>query len=124
MIRGRVTERNKPWVPVELLGRDEWFSPIEFVLDTGFGGDLLLPVDIIQQLEVTESIEIDGALATGHRTKLKSWSGTALWHDRRVSVLILEAGGEPLLGMNLLRGSRVTLDAEVGGDVTIDELER
>ena len=53
---------------------------------------------------------------------MRSWRGTALWHDRPVGVVILEADGEPLLGMNLLRGSRVTLDVQVDGDVTIDEL--
>ena len=45
-----------------------------------------------------------------------------LWHDRPVAVVILEADGEPLMGMNLLQGSRVTLDVQVDGDVTIDEL--
>ena len=122
MMRGKVNQSGQPRVAVEMLGRDGWFRPVDFVLDTGFGGDLLLAPDTLQQLEVIEDNQIDGALATGQSIMLRSWRGTALWHDRPVGVVILEAGGEPLLGMNLLRGSRVTLDVLVDGDVAIDEL--
>ena len=92
------------------------------MLDTGFTGDLILPSDMIGQLEVSEAVETEGTLANGQDILMRSWRGTALWHDRPVGVVILEADGEPLLGMNLLRGSRVTLDVQVDGDVTIDEL--
>ena len=67
-------------------------------------------------------MEIDGQLADGQEIRLHSWRGVALWYGRQRNILILEAKGEPLLGMNLLRGSRVTLDVVVDGSVTIDEL--
>jgi hypothetical protein len=60
-------------------------------------------------------------LATGVETYLDSWKGTALWHGRPRDLLILESDGEPLLGMNLLRGSRVTLDVRIDRDVVVDE---
>ena len=124
MMRGKVNHRGQPRVAVELLGRYGWSSTIDFVLDTGFGGDLLLPSEVIRRLEVTEDDQVQGALANGQGVRLPSWRGVATWHNRPVSVVILEADGEPLLGRNLLRGSRVTLDMEVDGEVTIDELER
>ena len=37
-------------------------------------------------------------------------------------VLVLESDSVPLLGMTLLWGSRVTLDASTGGEVAIEEL--
>jgi hypothetical protein len=36
--------------------------------------------------------------------------------------LVLEADGGPLVGMALLRGSRMTMDIEVGGTVMIEPL--
>lgn len=107
-----------------MLGRDDRFQPVEVVLDTGFGGDLLLQPDILQQLAVSEHDQVEAKLANGQDIKLDSWRGTVLWHDRPFSVIVLQAGGEPLLGMNLLRGSRVTLDVQVDGDVVIEELGR
>lgn len=122
MIRGKVNSDWEAWIVVELRDKEGMFRGIDVVLDTGFTGDLLLPLDAIGQLEVSEAVDTEATLADGRDVMLPSWLGTALWHDRPVTVLILEAGGDPLLGMNLLRGSRVTLDVLVDGDVTIDEL--
>jgi hypothetical protein len=77
---------------------------------------------MIGDLEVSEAVGTEATLADGRDIRLRSWRGTALWHDRPVAVVILEADGEPLMGMNLLQGSRVTLDVQVDGDVTTDEL--
>ena len=122
MIRGKINSNSQPWVIVELLDTRGWFNATDIVLDTGFTGDLLLPLDLIERLEVIEGVEMEATLANGRDVKFRSWLGTALWHDRPTGVVILEANGAPLLGMNLLRGSRLTLDALNDGDVTIDEL--
>ena len=123
MIRGKVNERGQALVAVEALDRDGWFQPLEFVLDTGFTGDLLLSADAIQRLAVVPHNEINAALADGQGVQLRGWLGSILWHDQMRRVIIAQADGEPLLGMRLLRGSRVTLDVRLDGDVTIEELE-
>ena len=64
------------------------------------------------------------ALADGRETIMDSWVGTILWNGRPHSVVVIESDGDPLLGMNLLRGNRVILDVVDGGDVIIDELPR
>ena len=45
------------------------------------------------------------------------------WHGSLRDALVLQSDSTPLLGMTLLWGSRVTLDAVTSGEVTIDELE-
>ena len=124
MIRGRINQRGQARVVIEMLGRNGQFQPIEVVLDTGFGGNILLPPSIIQGLEVIWSAEVDARLASGQEIQLPSWRGAVLWHGRPRSILVLQADGEPLLGMNLLRGSRVTLDVQPDGNVVIEELSR
>ena len=123
MIRGKVNEKGQALVAVEVLGRDGWFQPFEFVMDTGFTGDLLLSADVIQRLAAVPYDEINAALADGQGVKLSGWLGSVLWHNRMRSVVIAQADGQPLLGTGLLMGSRVTLDVQLDGDVTVEELE-
>lgn len=122
MVSGWITQTWQARISVDLMGRDGLFQATEFVLDTGFAGDLLLPSDMLHQLRLRPGPEIIGALADGQEIRLNSWRGAARWHGRIRNILILEAEGEPLLGMNLLRGSRVTLEVTRGGPVTIIEI--
>ena len=122
MIRGKVNQTGQARVTLEMLGRSGLFQPVDVVLDTGFTGDILLPPDTIQNLEVSRSPAINARLASGQEILLTCWRGIVLWHDKPYIVVVAESGGEPLLGMNLLQGSRITLDARLDGDVTIEEL--
>ena len=70
MIRGKVNPRRQALVVVEALGRDGMLQPLEFVLDTGFAGDLLLPADAIQRLAVVPHDEINAVLASGQAVQL------------------------------------------------------
>ena len=114
--------RGQPRVVVEVTGYDGRPHPIEAIVDTGFGGDLLLPTATIRALRLRFQGEASAILADGQETSLPRWSGSVFWHGRQRNAQILEARGEPLLGTNLLHGSRVTLDMLENGDVIIDEL--
>ena len=124
MIQGKVNEKGQALVVIEALDRDGWLQPLEFVLDTGFTGDLLLSADVIQRLAVVPHDEINAALADGQGVKLNGWLGSVFWHNRMRSVVMAQADGEPLLGTKLLQGNRVTIDVRVDGDVVIEELGR
>ena len=122
MISGRVSQNLQPRVVVEVMGIGGQFQPTETILDTGFNHTLTLPVDVIRRLGLIPGGTRDAFLADGEEVTLNGWRGIALWHGQPRRILVLQADGEPLLGMGLLLGSRVTLDALPGGDVTIDEL--
>ena len=113
MIKGRVSRRLRVRLPIELLLNDTSFRSVEVDLDTGFTGDLTLPAEVIRQCGLAPEGERPVVLANGDEVYLRVWQGTTLWHGSPRRVRILQAEGEPLLGMNLLRGSRVTLDALV-----------
>ena len=59
----------------------------------------------------------DGSVAV-----LDMYLATVLWHEREREVLVLQADSDPLVGMSLLYGNRMTLDIVVDGDVLIDEV--
>ena len=61
-------------------------------------------------------------LAHEQRVTLRTFRAAALWHGRKSNVYVFEADGQLLLGMSMLWGSRLTLEAKKGGEVTIEEM--
>ena len=61
-------------------------------------------------------------LGDGSVVVLDVYLATVLWHDQEREVLVLQADSDPLVGMSLLYGNRVTLHIVDDGDVLIDEL--
>ena len=78
---------------------------------------------MIGNLDLEPELQTNVILATGLREKVNTWSGDVLWHDRLRSMLILESIGIPLLGMELLDGSQLTIQVRANGDVQIERLD-
>ena len=91
-------------------------------MDTGFDGHLKLTSTTIQELELSRSGYRFGELADGTVTRFMSYGSAVLWDGQPRLVTVIEADTEPLLGMELLQGSRVILDVRDDGPVTIDAL--
>lgn len=95
---------------------------VEFILDTAFEGELALPASLAHQLDGSVFIPRTVRLADG------SLSSTAFrrivldWNDepRPTEVLVLE--GSPLLGMLILEGNSLYVEAHEGGEVVIEPL--
>ncbi len=95
---------------------------VELVLDTGFTGYLTLPPESISQLELTSVGQRTFELANGELFDFQVYLGSVSWHGLPSDVLVLQSDSDPLLGMALLWGSRVTMDALNDGEVGIEEL--
>ena len=95
---------------------------MEVVLDTGFTGYLTLPPESIRQLGLPSVGQRTFELANGELFEFQVYLGSVSWHGRPSDVLVLQSDSVPLLGMTLLWGSRVTMDALNDGEVTIEEL--
>ena len=122
MLRGTVSASLQPWVTIEIMDSNGQFQSIEAVLDTGFNGLLTLPQNVIRRLGLTYDGRRNAFLANGDPITLNGWHGTILWQGRRSGIVVLQADGEPLLGMRLLYGNKVSLDVLEGGNVTVDEI--
>ena len=122
MIRGEVRPNRRAMVAVDLLAADGQFQSFNFILDTGFDGDLSLPTQILQGLDVAAEGERIIELADGSRTTTYEWSAIVRWYGAARPITIAESAGEPLLGMNLLWQSRITLETRAYGPVVIEPL--
>ena len=119
MLTGRVNGDLQAWLTVEIMAPSGQPRPIEVALDTGFNGQIALPAITIQRLELSEESSRLAITATGDRVRLTTYYTTMMWHGEPRIIEVVEADSEPLLGMELLLGNRVTLDVLEGGPVTI-----
>ncbi len=123
MITGRVSpDGREAVVALDVLGREGRGQRIEAVIDTGFTGYLTLPGDAAASLGLPERGSETFMLADGSETILPVYRGGVLWHGRELRIPVSQANGGALVGMSLLRGSRLTVNAEPGGDVRVEEL--
>ena len=128
-MRGTVAEDGgEPLLPLGLLagarnGNGERASmEVESVIDTGFAGELTLPPETIRRLRYPYAGSAGGTLADGSEIQFDYHEGQVLWHDVTRPVAVIAAEGQPLVGMALLRGSRLSVEALPGGEVVVSEL--
>ena len=123
MLTGRVSLYLQARLSVEILDQDGQPHPVDALLDTGFNGELALPPRTIRQLELPPKGDQQNAeLANGEVVRFSLYTGIVLWNGRPRRVDVIETDSDPLLGMTLLQGSRVTLDVRYGGPVAVTPL--
>jgi clan AA aspartic protease len=110
-----------PYVMLALRGL-EGPLPVEFVVDTGFNGELALPGDILRQLDASFTAEETVQMADGSRRRRPYYEITLDWggEERLTEVMLLE--GTPLLGTVLLRGYLLQGEMADGGQVLVEPL--
>lgn len=119
MISGVVRGGREPVVRLALIGAAGQIEEVEAVIDTGFTGELTLPSSIIALLGLQSPSFQPAVLADGTAVRLAAYALNILWDEARRDVTAMEAENDPLLGMALLEGHRLTIDAVDGGPVTI-----
>jgi len=97
---------------------------IAFVIDTGATGSMVLPQEIIDRLNLplAEVEYVQVTQADGTTDRYSVYIAHVLWHDRLKEFEVVAFGTVPLVGMGLLQGSNLSIDAAPGGLVTITEL--
>lgn len=112
-------------VALTVQGPDGDSEDIIFVIDTGDTGDLSLPHEIIARLNlpmIQEEEPVVAILADGTARPLSLYYAHVLWHGQLREVEVVDISPDPLIGMGLLRGSNLSVDAIPAGLVTITEL--
>ena len=126
MIRGRVgqsaDDELEPWLAVSVEHSNGELQQYEVIVDTGFTGFLILPEAVIKELGLVSEGYLQATLASGEAGRFEFYAAGVWWHEEVRRVEVFQSIDQSLLGMQLLRGSRVTVDAWDGGNVTIEEV--
>ena len=124
MISGNVNLLRCPAVSVALTDSNGQDRTIEAHLDTGFTGELTLPIAAIERL---------GRTLTGRSGRYRMGSGATVafntygcrirWHDEIRHIDVPESEITPLVGVGLLWEHNPSIEFKHGDDVAITELK-
>lgn len=95
---------------------------IETVVDTGFNGYLSLPSALISALGLPYLQTERAILANGSIEDCAVHEGTVSWDGQVRAVLVQAADGDPLVGMAMMRGYKLTIEVTNGGEVRLQTL--
>ena len=119
--RGRINENGEPHVFLTVTGNSGVELRIDFLIDTGHGGQLVLPADIVRLLALAPTGEIrDVTVAGGERQGWPVYRANVHWSGHVREVEVLESDTPPLLGMAMLYdpeagyADRLTIDTAAG----------
>ena len=121
-MQGVVSPCREAMLSVALSHADGRRHVIDAVIDTGFNGFLTLPSTIIAILDLPWSASDIVTLGDGSETLFDLYAATVIWDGQYCEIDIAESETEPLLGMALLYGYRLQIDAVEGGIVRIEAL--
>lgn len=83
---------------------------------------MALPMRLIRDLNLPRRTPRIGVLADGSTVVMEMYKADISWNGGARNILVFAAEGDPLIGMALLTGYKVTLEVVVGGTVTIETL--
>ena len=92
------------------------------LVDTGFTDYLVLPSATIRRLRLPPRRSTDILLAGDLKVQMGVFDALVEFDGERFEIEVCEAEGEPLVGMALLTGFRLTVEVTTGGAVTVERL--
>jgi clan AA aspartic protease len=122
MMQGVVNSRCEATLKVVVGNLNQQPQLVDTVIDTGFSGFLSLPSAIITTLDLPWSASDIVTLGDGSETLFDLYTAIVIWDGHYRDVYIAESETEPLLGMAMLYGYRLQVDATEGGIVKIEAL--
>jgi len=92
------------------------------MIDTGFTDYLALPITEILRHELPFRELGVAQLADGSLTDVAMFESTVEWFERRMSIIVCASEGRPLIGMALLNGLNLSIQAVPGEEVSLSPL--
>lgn len=120
MIIGQVNPRTEAVIPVTIQNNTGRTQTLDAIIDTGFSGYISLPLVTITALQLTYAQSRIFSLGNNARVNFDLYEAVLEWEGQERDVLVLASEAHPLIGMSLLKGYRITIDAIDGGEVRIE----
>jgi clan AA aspartic protease len=122
MMQGIVDQNCEAIIRLAIGNAGSQKKMVDAVIDTGFTGFLTLPFSVLTDLNLRAYRREEGILGDGSTCIFDVYRGFVIWDGELRRIDINESDTEPLVGMSLLYGYRMQLDAIEGGMVTIQAL--
>jgi clan AA aspartic protease len=122
MISGVVTAAREAVIPVTVQNATGGRHPLQAVIDTGFNAELALPTAVVAALGLEMVGREDALLADGSVRLFDYFAAVIDWDGKPRRVVVLAADSGPLIGMAMLDGCELTIQAVPGGKVSITAL--
>lgn len=123
MTRGRVVQTPsgglQPWLTVSVERPSRELRQCDFILDTGFTGSLVLPESVIEELGLVRIGSETVVLGNGEEHSFDYYMARIMWQGQLRRTDIYRSRSQSLLGMELLEGCHIAVDAWDGGAVTV-----
>jgi len=119
MIVGTVTSRREATIHLTVLDASGQQHDIQVVIDTGFTGALTLPPSDIAAWGLPWRSRGRALLANGSVEQFDIYAVTVIWDGKPRHLLAEAANTDPLIGMTLLYGHDLHIEAIDSGQVTI-----
>lgn len=122
MMQGFVNQNCEALIPVVVGHSKVRQQMVQAVIDTGFTGFLSLPSSMIEWLELPWIFRDSATLGDGSEVVFDMYRASVIWHGQYQVVDVAASDAEPLVGMSLLYGSKLQIEAFEGGIVTIEAI--
>ncbi|WP_420444596.1 clan AA aspartic protease [Candidatus Poriferisodalis sp.] len=122
MIEGRVNARLEATIVFDVKGPRGRSRLIEAVIDTGYSEFLTLPPAHVSDLGLPHKARSKVVLANGAEEVFDFYDAELVWDGQLVAVAVGAAEVTPLVGMSLLEGHELRIEARNDGRVLIESL--
>src|SRR5947209_5520330 len=99
MIRGIINATRHAVVRLEVLGPLGKRRDVEAAIDTGFGGALTLPSNVVADLALPWRHLAYGKVASGRVEQFDIYEALVRWDRQLQKILVYRSDVQPLLGM-------------------------
>lgn len=122
MMHGHVNHRCEAILQVAVGYGTAPKQMVNAIIDTGFTGFLSLPLSVIEQLNLPWQFRDLGTLGDGSEVVFEMYKATVIWDGQAQIIDVAASEAEPLIGMSLLYGFKLEMEAIEGGSVTLATL--
>jgi clan AA aspartic protease len=96
---------------------------VDAVIDTGFTGFLSLPFSVITDLGLPWHYRDIGTLGDGSEVVFEIYKAALIWDGQNQIVDVAASEADPLVGMSLIYGFKLQIEAVKDGLVMIEALQ-
>lgn len=119
---GETDDFLRPYVRLLLRGEDGREQTIKARLDTGFDKSFAVPETIVAALGLRAVRGVGMYLADGSYGYFMEYRARVMWEGLARPIRVLAKSGEPLVGVALFLGYRVSIEFVDGGEVIAEPL--